>query len=1468
MRIFTLGKNGIPLFFFALLLFSGTFSSYGQCPTVDAADSIQYFCDSQEAEVSQLTVTDTNGADVLWYEDQTTTSSLPPTTFLVSGTYYAGSASCAPTSRVAVEVRIASEPDILGIKASTTPTTSANRKESLAVIGVCVEDVNNPGLTVADLRTNAEDENNVRWYLNRTSQDELDPSTPLVNNTDYFAAIYSPDGECETNRKKTTVRFFSEAAPTGPTSQEFCAINNPTLGDIEASGDNRYFSSSTSQVELSPNTELENGKTYYVSALGEECESIDRLGVTVTVTEPIDLETTSPGIICELDVQETIPNVDALENFLLGLLGDGVPTNGTFSPTPTQLGNQYQNDADGLGDFTTTYTVGCDQVDLTLTVIPSEDANAGDDVTRTYDVTDDPVDLYGLVTEGAQDFGTFEGYPNGEFDPSSEGPGTYIINYTVDETSGCIDGSDSAVFTIMVNPCTADAGDDVDADFCRSDAEVLAGQLAVAENDEERNAIIATWLGDRDTNGTFTGDPATEIATKYADGVYPFSVSTTYTVGEGVCEDEASITFTVYEDAYAGEDAVLNTEFDGEPVELFGLLGNEAEEGGTWSSGDGTFDPATDAPGTYTYTVGEGCTDSATVTVTVSTDPNDPCAAVDAGTPGYGVVCLEDVPTKIGSRLGVEKYFLGLLDAGVSKTGTFNPTPYQIARTYRADEDGLGEFSTTYTITDGECTDSVVLTVIVVEEANAGEDATVTLDENDEPVNLFDYLGDSALQGGTWDTGNGTFDPATDEPGTFTYTVGYEGCMDSATVTVSVTSEPTDPCEGVVDAGGDNTGVVCITDIEQVLDSSDDIRNYLLNILDGEVIQTGTFNPSPSQLFDQYANDTDGLGDFSTTYTLTDGECSDSAVLTISVIDTEPADTGDIADVTICTAEDGYDLNSVLTDANPAGGTFYDEEGEMITNGILDISSEGQFTITYTITEDDSSCVTGTDSTDFTVTVTANTADAGEDNSVELCNSEVKNLTTTGVRNLYLNLLEDGVATNGTFNPTIQTLIDQYKFQSNIGDFTTIYTVGEGNCTDSAELTVTVLDYLSAGENATVNLEEDDTEEVDLFDALGGTPAEGGVWTDADGETVDGTFDPTTDAEGTYTYTVTSDNGCVDSATVTVVIGDPVACPEITDAEQSFCGTATVADLSPSNALWYTSEDGTDALAADTALEDDAEYFAGNADGSCSDRGMVTVTILDAPDAPAVTAFDGCVADLATVADLVVTADEGFTVQFYTTEDLNTPAAETDLLVDGIYFVTQATAEGCESEAAELTVTLDDSDAPTLAQGGNVFCEFDNATLADLENNLVGEGTITWYASETGTDPLDADSEQLRNEAIYYASLTPEGACESSDRLPVTVTLEVCEIVIPEAFSPNNDNINDYFVIDNISSEYPNHTLEIYNRWGNMVFNGKGANPGWDGTSTEGSFGSGVLPVGVYFYILYFNDGQTAPTQGRLYLSR
>nr|WP_315160751.1 gliding motility-associated C-terminal domain-containing protein [uncultured Flavobacterium sp.] len=113
------------------------------------------------------------------------------------------------------------------------------------------------------------------------------------------------------------------------------------------------------------------------------------------------------------------------------------------------------------------------------------------------------------------------------------------------------------------------------------------------------------------------------------------------------------------------------------------------------------------------------------------------------------------------------------------------------------------------------------------------------------------------------------------------------------------------------------------------------------------------------------------------------------------------------------------------------------------------------------------------------------------------------------------------------------------------------------------------------------------------------------------------------------------------------------------------------------------------------------------------------------------------------------------------------------------------------------------------------------------------------------------------------------------------VVLGCGTILVHNAFSPNGDAFNQKFVIDNIDDAicYPENTVEIYNRWGVLVFETKNYNNEtnyFDGTSsgrTTISQSSG-LPTGTYFYILNYTsfDGNnnivTNKKDGYLYLSK
>jgi gliding motility-associated-like protein len=211
--------------------------------------------------------------------------------------------------------------------------------------------------------------------------------------------------------------------------------------------------------------------------------------------------------------------------------------------------------------------------------------------------------------------------------------------------------------------------------------------------------------------------------------------------------------------------------------------------------------------------------------------------------------------------------------------------------------------------------------------------------------------------------------------------------------------------------------------------------------------------------------------------------------------------------------------------------------------------------------------------------------------------------------------------------------------------------------------------------------------------------------------------------------------------------------------------------------------------------------------------------------------------------------------------------SEEDLLVNGEYYVTQTADNGCESEAAMIMVNIVDSPAPTISSDYEL-CAFDNPTLADLTAEINETGEVTWYESADSMTAL-SNNAMLTDGTTYYATLISDNGCESSERLAVTVTLEDCALLFPEAITPNGDGRNDRLVIENIESEYPNYNITIFNRWGNAVYKGNASTPTWDGTSNQsGSLGDDVLPVGVYFYVVDFNDGSTEPRQGKVYLNR
>ena len=71
----------------------------------------------------------------------------------------------------------------------------------------------------------------------------------------------------------------------------------------------------------------------------------------------------------------------------------------------------------------------------------------------------------------------------------------------------------------------------------------------------------------------------------------------------------------------------------------------------------------------------------------------------------------------------------------------------------------------------------------------------------------------------------------------------------------------------------------------------------------------------------------------------------------------------------------------------------------------------------------------------------------------------------------------------------------------------------------------------------------------------------------------------------------------------------------------------------------------------------------------------------------------------------------------------------------------------------------------------------------------------------------------------------------------------------PRFFTPNNDNVNDYWIVPNTSNQIS--SIYIYNRYGKLLKQITNLSMGWDGT-----FNGESMPNSDYWYLITFRNGK------------
>ncbi|MEM7036867.1 MAG: gliding motility-associated C-terminal domain-containing protein, partial [Bacteroidota bacterium] len=366
----------------------------------------------------------------------------------------------------------------------------------------------------------------------------------------------------------------------------------------------------------------------------------------------------------------------------------------------------------------------------------------------------------------------------------------------------------------------------------------------------------------------------------------------------------------------------------------------------------------------------------------------------------------------------------------------------------------------------------------------------------------------------------------------------------------------------------------------------------------------------------------------------------------------------------------------------------------------------------------------------------------------------------------------------------------------------------------------------------------------------GGTPGYTYLWDDPGAQT---TATALNLAGGTYTVIVTDANGCMDTASVVVAnIGVPsvavndVGMVNCYGAADGFAVATGSGGTPPYTFNWPGVGATTDSA---TGLGPGTYMVIITDDIGCTNSASVTIT---EPDSLLLTADfidPTCFGFNDGSADVVV---QGGTApyDYVWSSDPPQTSASANNLPAGTYTVTVADANLCVDS---ISVTLSDPLQVTAAFVSNPLLPA-QVVLEEASVSLSNQSTNAYFydwdfgdgAGSTEVDPTHT----YLDVGTFCIMLSASDSVGCTDMTQQCITVYREALTIPNTFTPNGDGRNDVFEILGVT-QYPNNKLQVFNRWGNLVYEKDQYANDWDGRNWRTNE---PLPDGAYFYIFMPNS--------------
>jgi gliding motility-associated-like protein len=549
--------------------------------------------------------------------------------------------------------------------------------------------------------------------------------------------------------------------------------------------------------------------------------------------------------------------------------------------------------------------------------------------------------------------------------------------------------------------------------------------------------------------------------------------------------------------------------------------------------------------------------------------------------------------------------------------------------------------------------------------------------------------------------------------------------------------------------------------------------------------------------------DVDSIDNYSVTVTDVNGCTGDDSM----VLNVNPSPNPDLGpDQTIC----GYDTASVTLDAGP--GTIY-QWNITDTTQIITVVEGGMYAVTVT---NHFGC-TGADSMYLAID---QLPDPNLGSDTVLCDYNAPLTLDPGTDTSFNYHWSDG---SGSSNLEV----------NESGTYSV--TVIEGVCTAIDEIQVTI------NPSPSVDLGPDqyrcETEEPFLLDAgLGVTEY---LWNTGN---TSRTQDVT--ETGIYSVTVTNEYDCFDADSMYFQIDTMPPSGIFHDTNYCINADAVYLEAVAEGGTWEgpgIADQATGLFVPQVVGGNTTHITYTVVNGECTSVSETDIHVHALPDIQVINLQNVLCFGEAT-GEIHVTAPQSTSPEYdWVNHDMSGPYIHS--LTAGVYNLVVTDAYSCQSDT--FLIVSQPSELLVDYESGNPSCIGNNDGYIEFE---VTGGVLPYlYRWERG----ESDSPLFNDlyEGKYNFVISDDHNCTEKVSIKLIDTPVEC-IRIPNAFTPNGDGTNDTWKIENLEMFSP-YQVEVFNRWGQLLYFGTPGDESWDGRTLEGK----KVPAGAYIYVINFDGG-------------